>query len=82
MLVSVNCQVPLVVVVVLVKMGSQLAGNARLVVAQIRVEVFGNPAKLKVTFPFVPRMMLLTRGVMTVRDATRLVVLPRVGHAH
>ena len=72
-----NCQVPLVEVVVLVKIGCQLAGKARLVVAQIRVVTFGNPTKFKVTLPFGFLAMLLTTGVTTVSEATLLVTLPK-----
>lgn len=75
-LVSINCQVPLVVVVVLVNIGCQLAGDAKFVAAQSRVTVLGRPTKFKVIFPFAPLTRLVTSGVTTVSDATLLVMLP------
>lgn len=75
-MVSVNCQVPLVVVVVFVKIGCQLSGTARFVLAQMRVVAFGRPTKFNVTLPLVPLKMLVTSGVTTVREATLLVTLP------
>lgn len=74
---SVNCQMLLVDVVALVKIGCQLDGQARFVVAQIRVVTFGNPIKVNVTLPFVLLTMLVTSGVTTVSDAMLLVTLPK-----
>ena len=67
---------PLAEVVVFVKIGCQLAGKARSVVAQIRVVAFGNPTKVKVMLPLMFLTMLLTTGITTVSDAKLLVVLP------
>ena len=73
---SVNCQAPLVEVVVFVKIGCQLADEAKFVVAQIRVVAFGRPSKVNATLPFVPLTGLLMSGVTNVSDATLLVTLP------
>ena len=72
-----NCQVPLVDVAVFVEIGCQLAGKAKLVVAQIRVVAFGNPTKVSVTLPSALRVAPVTLGVTTVRLATLLVTLPK-----
>ena len=71
-----NCQVPLVLVAVFVKMGCQVAGNAKFVVAQIRVSVFARPSNLSVTLPFAFRVILVIKGVTTVSVAGALLVLP------
>ena len=75
-MVSVNCHVPFVVVLVLVKMGCQKIGDAKFEAAQTRVVVSGSPTNPSVTLPLELRATWLTRGATTVSAASLLVALP------
>ena len=71
-----NCQMPLVEVVVFVKIGCQLDGAFRFVVIQSRLVVSGMPTKFNVTLPSALLTRLVTSGVTTVSETTLLVTLP------
>ena len=73
-----NCQVPLGDVVVFVKIGCQLNGKARFVVAQMRVVASGWPTKFKVTLPSVFLTMLEISRVTVVSDVTLVLICTMV----
>ena len=75
-MVSVNCQVPFVVMAVFVKMGCQKMGDDKFEAAQIRVVVLGSPTKPSMILPLEFRATWLTKGVTTLSEASLLVALP------